>query len=122
MERIMRNNRFTKFLVLFLALVMLFSGSFMLPSKAAEKTFSKNQSLDATADVAYSDGTNPNHVESYGVTFMRMGAAVDAETNNAIGCKDSILIAAAPSGEKTAYVVQFTKPIDANKVEVVAVQ
>ncbi len=113
----MKNNRFTKYMVLVLALVMLLNGSYVLPSQAAEDTYSTNQTLDATADVAFCDGSNPNNVGSYGVTFMNMGAAVDEPTNNAIGCKDSILIAGAPSGEKTAYVVQFSKPIDATKVE-----
>lgn len=117
MRKDMKSKKIMKYVIAMFVLAMTLAGSITLPGKAAEATFATSQVLDATEDVAYCDGTNPNKVESLGVKFGNM----TVEKGDAIGIplpfEKNVLVAGEPSSEKTALVLQFTKPIDANKVE-----
>lgn len=116
MKKKLTTNSIKRGFAILMAAFCLLAGSNMLPVQAA-KSFSKSQTLDADASVAYCDGTNPNKVTSTGVTFMAMNAIVDPFTNNMVASKNGVLMSAKMTADKTAFVLQFTKPIDANKLE-----
>ena len=117
MKKYIKNNKITKCAMILLAFVMILTGSFVLSSQAAEDTYVADKIMDATEDIAYCDGTNPNNVESLGVTFVKMGS-VEAETlPYPYQWESAVLIPSLEVKGKVAYVLQFKEPIDKNKFE-----
>ena len=117
MKKYIKNNKITKCAMILLAFVMILTGSFVLSSQAAEDTYVADKIMDATEDIAYCDGTNPNNVESLGVTFVKMGS-VEAETlPYPYQWESAVLIPSLEVKGKVAYVLQFKEPIDTNKFE-----
>ena len=101
---------------LFVAMVLIATG-LSTTVWAKTDTFCKNATYDATEKVAIVRDVNINGVESFGVTFNAMGATISEENNKNIGTEEYALISAVPLGEKAACVLEFTKPIDASKIE-----
>lgn len=100
-----------------LAMTLLLAGSLGLPAEAAKDTYNTSQTLDATKAVVTSDGSNVNGVTSLGVSFIGMTEVEDARRNESIGSSGTVLVSADLMQEKNAVVLQFQKPIDANKLE-----
>ena len=117
MKKYMKNNIITKCAIILLAFVTILTGSLVLPSQAAEDKYVADKIMDATEDIAYCDGTNPNKVESLGVTFVKMGS-VDSDTLTwPYHWEDAVLIPEQQIRGKVAYVLQFKEPIDTSKFE-----
>lgn len=118
MNKKIRNNKFKNSIVMLLAFAMVLVGSIVLPTSAAEDVYSTSQTLDATASVAVCKGINVNGVESIGVTFPNMGSTTAEKVGAAsLDLSEMVLISGKTFQEKNAFVVEFQKPIDANKVE-----
>lgn len=117
MKKYIKSNKWMTGACLLFALVMLLSGSLMISGQAADDTYVTGQLLDATEEIAYCDGSNPNNVKSLGVTFAQMGAVQAEELSYSYQYKDAVLIPSLPAKGKVAYVLQFKTPIDTNKIE-----
>ena len=117
MRKNMKSNKLMKCIMVLLVFAITLAGSVVLPGKAADATFATSQVLDATLDVALCDGTNPNGVESLGVKFGNMHQAKGNEIGLPLPFENDVLVAGEPCAEKTALVLEFTKPIDSTKVE-----
>lgn len=118
MNKKMRNNKFKNGIVMLLAFAVILVGSIVLPSRAAEDAYSTSQTLDAAASVAVCKGVNVNGVESIGVTFPQMGSTTAEKVGSkSLDLSEMVLISGKPFQEKAAFVVEFKKPIDANKIE-----
>lgn len=116
MRKDMKQNRLKRYIFLFLAFLMIVGSCVTLTGQAKEKTLTRAGSYDATAGFATCDGINKNSVKSYGVEFLNMGEA-DASDVPGIGLKKKVMISGVQAGEKSAFVLQFTKPLDTTKLE-----
>ena len=117
MRKNMKSNKLMKCIMVLLVFAITLAGSVVLPGKAADATFATSQVLDATEDVVYCEATNPNGVESLGVKFSNMHQAKGDEIGIPLPFEKYVMVAGEPCEEKTALVLQFTKPIDTTKVE-----
>ena len=117
MKKCIKDNIIIKCAIILLAFVTLLTGSFVLPSQAAKDTYIANKIMDATEDIAYCDGTNPNNVESLGVTFVTMGSVQSDTLDWPYHWDGAVLIPTQQIGGRVAYVLQFKEPIDTNKFE-----
>lgn len=118
MNKKMRNNKFKNGIVMLLAFAVILVGSIALPSRAAEDAYSTSQTLDAAASVAVCKGMNVNGVESIGVTFQNMGSTpAEKVGSKSLDLSEMVLISGKPFQEKSAFVIEFQKPIDAKKIE-----
>lgn len=113
----MKNRKLIKGISILLAFVMVLCLCPLYFVQAAEETLKKAGVYDATAAIAYCDGSNPNGVESYGVTFETMGQVDSKMLNATLGYEGQAMISGVQAGQKSAFVMQFVKPIDTNKLE-----
>lgn len=116
MKRYMKKNRLQRLFVAALAVLLVLSGSVMLPGEAKASAMTKAGTYDATEQIATCTGKNVNKVESYGVKFQNMGQA-DASAIEGIPASRKIMISGAMAEEKSAFVLEFKKPIDTSKLE-----
>lgn len=117
MKRYNKNNKIIKSAIVFLAFVVFWIGCSVLPTQAAKSNYKANKIIDATEDIAYCDGTNPNKVDSLGVTFVKMGSVPSDTLEWPYSWKDAVLIPERQIGGRVAYVLQFQEPIDTKKFE-----
>lgn len=116
MNKYMKKNRVKRLLVSALAFILCLSGSMVLPGQAKTNAMTKAGTYDATEQIATCDGTNVNHVQSYGVKFRNMGQA-DASQIDGIALSRKIMVSGTMAKEKSAFVLEFKKPIDTTKLE-----
>lgn len=117
MKKYMKTSKWMRVVGLLLSFAVILSGSIVLPGQAADDTYVAEKLLDATEDIAYCDGSNPNDVKSLGVTFMAMGSVKAEELSYSYQYQDAVLVPQLPAKGKVAYVLQFKNPIDTNEME-----
>lgn len=116
MRRNKTRNKTKRYMAILLALITILSGSFVLPGQAKTDAITEAGTLDATSEVVVCDGDNPNQVESLGVKFLTMGQA-DRKLINGLNLDGQVMISGVMAEEKSAFVLEFQKPIDTSKLE-----